>query len=98
MRGTAIHLVVARAGGMRGRFLATALYKEFDAVVFDKDGTLMDFNATWDPATLAAIRGEAPDDEERQRLIGDALGFDLDAKTCVAGAPLVHVANGATQG
>ena len=33
-------------GGMPARALATA----FDAVVFDKDGTLLDFAATWNPA------------------------------------------------
>jgi phosphoglycolate phosphatase len=68
------------------------LYANFDAVVFDKDGTLLDFERTWFPAIGAGIAAFTAD-PATQRAIGDALGYDVAIGACVAGAPVVHVAN-----
>lgn len=73
--------------------MAAPLYARFDAIVFDKDGTLLDFSATWDPAIYEAIRSAAPEDEAKQAKIADLLGFDLQARTCLTDAPVVHQSN-----
>ena len=45
-----------RARGLAKSALAPrALATRFAAVIFDKDGTLLDYAATWDVATAAAI-------------------------------------------
>ena len=65
-----------RARGLRG-------------VLFDKDGTLFDFEATWRHATQAMLRVMAPDDAVLQQRIGAVLGFDTRSGRFVAGSPLV---------
>ena len=60
-------------GGMPARALATA----FDAVVFDKDGTLLDFAATWNPAIYDAICESAGSDGQLRARIANVLGFDM---------------------
>ena len=57
---------------------ATALARRFGAVIFDKDGTLLDFALTWDRGISEAL-GRVHGDEQRQRA-ADVLGFDLSAK------------------
>ena len=48
-------------------------------VLFDKDGVLVDFFATWEPATARAIRHVAPDDA-LARALAEAVDFDLDTE------------------
>ena len=48
-------------------------------IVFDKDGTLFDFQATWADWTHRLLRQEAGDDPARLTMLADALGFDLHA-------------------
>ena len=59
------------------------LCSRFQGIVFDKDGTLLDFAATWDPAIFAAIRKAAVGDLARQQAIADELGYDLSARSFV---------------
>lgn len=49
-------------------------------VLFDKDGTLFDFAATWEAwaVSFLARLGGSP---QRARDLGTAIGFDLDART-----------------
>ena len=70
-----------------------ALFSRFDAIVFDKDGTLLDFAATWNPAIHGAIESAAPGDDTKQAKIAAALGFDIGSRTCMLDAPVVHKAN-----
>jgi len=48
-------------------------------VLFDKDGVLVDFHATWEPATARAIRHVARD-ADQARALAKAVDFDLDAE------------------
>lgn len=49
-------------------------------VIFDKDGTLVDFHATWDSATGAGLRAAAPD-AGSLRAAAEAIGYDLETDT-----------------
>ncbi len=62
-------------------------------VVFDKDGTLLDFAATWDPAIGLAIETIADGDEGAALVIADALGYDLGERVTLPGAPLFASSN-----
>ena len=60
-----------------------------DLVVFDKDGTLIDFHAMWGGWALAI--GERLDGATRRPVAGDvfaAIGFDPSTGRVLAGAPL----------
>ena len=58
-------------------------------VLFDKDGTLFDFEATWRSATLTLLERLAPGDTARQALIGAAVGFEHATGRFAGGSPLV---------
>lgn len=45
-------------------------------ILFDKDGTLLDFHATWQPINARVIRMAARDDPELERRLADAGGVD----------------------
>ena len=51
-----------------------------DALIFDKDGTLFDFAATWVGWTEAVLLRLAQGDRARATAIGDHIGFDLAAR------------------
>jgi len=48
------------------------------AIVFDKDGTLVDFQATWGAWSLGLLRDEARGDPDRLRALSDAIGYDIE--------------------
>ncbi|MCO4847078.1 MAG: HAD family hydrolase [Yoonia sp.] len=48
-------------------------------IIFDKDGTLFDFNATWGAWTRGMIASEVGGDPARIAAMADLLGYDLDA-------------------
>lgn len=50
------------------------------AIIFDKDGTLFDFAATWGAWAADVIASETGDDAERAAKLAETLGFDLAAK------------------
>ena len=52
---------------------------QIDAVLFDKDGTLFDFNATWGSWTRGLLIQEAGDDEVLLQRMAEVLGYDLGA-------------------
>lgn len=64
-----------------------------DGVLFDKDGTLFDFNATWVAWVEALIGQWGGVDPARRAALADAVGFDLAARAfhpasvAIAGTP-----------
>jgi len=48
-------------------------------VLFDKDGVLVDFDATWCPAAAKVIDSLADGNAERRTALAEAAGFDLEA-------------------
>jgi len=49
-------------------------------VLFDKDGVLVDFDATWCPAAVKVIKTLAAGDENKFKALADAANFDLDTE------------------
>jgi len=103
VRPWAVRLSVAAFGAPAGLSMAAAgnaprdqrlwLASSFDALIFDKDGTLLDFSATWDRSLFAAIQSAAPDDVHKQQSIASALGFSLESQTCLRDAPVIYKSN-----
>jgi phosphoglycolate phosphatase len=58
-------------------------------VLFDKDGTFVDFDATWGPATHAIIHALARGDPALMRAQAEALRFRLDEKRFAPTSPLI---------
>ena len=58
-------------------------------VLFDKDGTLFDFNASWRGAAEAVLADVAGDDRALARRIGRAIGYDVSARRFAPGSPVV---------
>jgi len=62
-------------------------------VVFDKDGTLFDFDATWSGWAERTLRDLAGNDDAEARALGELIGFDLGTGTyapdsaAIAGTP-----------
>ena len=50
-------------------------------IIFDKDGTLFDFNATWGAWTRGMLEAEAGHDPALFALLADVLGYDVPAAT-----------------
>ncbi len=49
------------------------------ALLFDKDGTLFQFEATWESWAVAVLDRLTDGDADRARKVGAAIGFDYDA-------------------
>ena len=58
-------------------------------MLFDKDGTLVDFDETWGPATHAIIHALAHGDPELIRAQAETLHFSLDDKRFAPTSPLI---------
>ena len=50
-------------------------------IIFDKDGTLTDFQATWEVGARIVFDALAGDDTDLKRAMGSAVGFDWDNGT-----------------
>jgi phosphoglycolate phosphatase len=59
------------------------------AILFDKDGTLIDFNKTWGPATYAVMHALARGDEAAMLRQAEALHFSLETKRFLLTSPLI---------
>jgi len=58
------------------------------AIIFDKDGTLFDFTASWGAWTLGFLNEVATSDDQRAQLAA-VLGYDLTAQTFVKTSPVI---------
>jgi phosphoglycolate phosphatase len=59
------------------------------AILFDKDGTLVDFQRTWGPATHAVIAHFAAGDQAVYDRLAAVSGFIAGERRFVAGSPLI---------
>lgn len=59
------------------------------AVLFDRDGTLIDFDKTWGTVLLYVLMDLAKGNEQVARELGDLSGFDLKTCTCRPGSPIL---------
>lgn len=63
-------------------------------IVFDKDGTLYDFTATWGWWTRQMLDQEAGGDAHLARRLADALGYDRDTDTFRPGSVVIAETTG----
>lgn len=67
--------------------------RKIEAILFDKDGTLMDFQRSWGPWGAAVIERRCGPDRSKRLALAEALGIDLEAKrflpqsAVIAGTP-----------
>ncbi len=59
-----------------------------DAVIFDKDGTLFDFRASWGGWAHGLLAELANDDAHAQRM-GDAIGYDIASGQFAPDSPVI---------
>jgi phosphoglycolate phosphatase len=62
---------------------------QLKGVLFDKDGTLIDFQLTWGPAIYAAIHSLAQGDAAKLRTQAQVLHFDLDLQRFHPTSPII---------
>src|ERR1700733_9985754 len=58
-------------------------------VLFDKDGTLIDFQRTWGPAIHAVIHALADGDVEKVRAQAECLHFDVETRRFRTTSPII---------
>ena len=58
-------------------------------LIFDKDGTLFDFNATWGPWARQMMESETGGDAALLARLADALGYDLLTQTFRPGSVVI---------
>lgn len=59
------------------------------ALLFDKDGTIVDFDRTWGRASTVVLRVLARDDEAVVARLADAAGFDRQTETFRPDSPFI---------
>ena len=59
------------------------------ALLFDKDGTLFGFQATWGGWTAELIAGLAPEDPRRRARLAEAIGFDAAGRRFQPDSPVI---------
>ncbi len=64
----------------------------YRAVIFDKDGTLLDVEQTWSPAIATALT-RASSDADTRRLLAEVMGFDTSRQTVLPDAPIMTLSN-----
>lgn len=63
--------------------------KHIKALLFDKDGTLFDFQATWGAWADQLISELSQGDEKRRNALADALCFDLSTHRFLPNSPVI---------
>ncbi|MEZ5911532.1 MAG: HAD family hydrolase [Paracoccaceae bacterium] len=59
-------------------------------IIFDKDGTLFDFRATWAGWTRRMLLEATGGDRDRAQALGGAVGFDLSSENFAPDSPVIH--------
>lgn len=62
---------------------------QIKAILFDKDGTLFDFDATWAAWAHRFLTGLCAGDEAKAAFLGGAIGFDYARKTFHSESPVI---------
>ncbi len=65
----------------------------FDAVLFDKDGTLFDYAGTWNSWTADVIRSLTQGDKAKAQALADVLAFDLFEEKVLPHSFVVYATN-----
>jgi phosphoglycolate phosphatase len=68
--------------------------QDFKAILFDKDGTFVDFDKTWGPATLRVMQEMSRGNVAVFRRLIDLTHFDLTTSTFASTSPLVSGSSG----
>ncbi len=63
--------------------------RRIDGIVFDKDGTLFHFQATWGAWTEGFIADESAGDAALRDALAQALGYDLARRAFQPGSPVI---------
>ena len=63
------------------------------AILFDKDGTLFDFGATWNNWTMSVIDHYSEGSANLAQHIADAIGFDLAKREFLPSSPIIAGTN-----
>lgn len=58
-------------------------------ILFDKDGTLFDFHATWSGWARKVLTALADGDDDRATILGRAVGYDLREQTFHPDSPVI---------
>ncbi|OWU82895.1 phosphatase [Oceanicola sp. 22II-s10i] len=64
-----------------------------DGIIFDKDGTLFDFGATWNAWAGRVIEDSSGGDPEIARRVADSMRYDLEARTFLPDSPVIAGTN-----
>ena len=46
-------------------------------IAFDKDGTLIDFEASWSKGLISLIKSIFPNQTDKQQILAEEIGFNL---------------------
>ena len=77
-----------------GSLVSGALASRYSAIIFDKDGTLLDFAASWNPAIHDAVcKVAGPTNSKLQSDIAAAIGYDMALRAPLPDAPIIHASN-----
>lgn len=67
------------------------LTNKLRAVLFDKDGVLVDINRTWGPATVALLELISDADADKLRFLAQALNVSIGQKSIAPESPLLKI-------
>ena len=59
-------------------------------IAFDKDGTLIDFEASWSKGLISLIESIFPDQINKQQILAEEIGFNLILEKFVGGSVFVN--------
>lgn len=63
--------------------------RDVEGVVFDKDGTLIDFRLTWDAWAAGLINEATGGDRGAAERLAEAMQFDLEDRAFLPGSPII---------